>query len=405
MLQQLDEIEADCGWALWYSVWKAGGSPLPHVIPTEERNLLSTRFEAAGSKLPELRAQFEVLGQFTCGGGDPQLAADALFRIAEWATEKQLPLIALHCAEAAARLMPECSSKALAAGRTNRQFGDLASRADIYYERAIPLARQARNWRIYVRAHLGKGHVRKAFGDNDGARAHFFTAARAAWTLSGEKWLAGQTQHDLMGLSAEEGDFHAAITYTERALASYPRHNEQIPSLAHDFAFLLLRMGLFSEAVSVLEVVMRTRMPPQDQVIGWSTLAHAAAGAGEGDRYRRASDNMLRMVGLFDLHAAAAFSNLACGAQLLGLWADAEQYALRSLQIAEQRQQSEAIPVARAVLETLTNKHPWHDHNLVTTDLYHRVATLIPVLTTRVVNWRGSAYRNRRLRLLQGSSP
>ncbi len=404
MLQQLDAIGDDCGWAVWYSVWKAGGSILPHPVSAEERSLLIARYAAAGSQLPELRAEFEVLGHFACGERDPQAAADALFTVAEWAVEKHMPLVAVHCAEAAASLEPASSSKALAAGTSNRNFGDLLSRADLYYERAVPLARTSRNWRIYVRAHLGKGHVKKSLGHNAVARAHFFTAARAAKTLSGEKWLAGQTQHDLLILAAEEGDFYAGLVYIRAALDSYPRHNARIPGLAHDFGFLLLRMGLFGEAAEVLETVMRSQMPPQDQVIGWSTLAHAVAGLGDSVRYRVASDNMLRMVGLFDVHAAAAFSNLACGAQLLGLWADAEQYALRSLQIAEQRQQSEAIPVAKAVLETLGGKHPWHNHEAITTDLYHRAVDLMPALIGRVINWRGPTYRARKFQTRQRQS-
>lgn len=397
MLQQLEGIDADCGWAVWYSVWKAGGSALPGPVSAEEREFLIARFEAAGSKLPELRAEFEVLGQFACGERDAHAAADALFTVAEWAVEKHMPLIAIYCAEASASLAPASSSKALAAGRTNRHFGDLVSRADLYHERAVPLARKSRNWRIYVRAHLGKGYIKKALGDNAAARAHFFTAARAAKILSGEKWLAGQTHHDLLVLAAEEGDFHAALLYTQAALESYPRHHSRIPGLCHDFAFVLLRMGLFGEARKLLDAVMRSRMPPQDQVIGWSTLAHAAAGARDVAEYRTAADNMLRMVGLFDLHAAAAFSNLACGSQLLGLWADAEQYALRSLHISEQRQQSESIAVAKAVLETLGGTHPWHDHVAITSDLYHRAVDLIPALTARLINWRGPTYRARKL--------
>ncbi|HEX6040001.1 hypothetical protein [Longimicrobium sp.] len=405
MLSQLAEIDDESGWVLWYCVWKAGGS-LPHQELSEhDQQLVHERFHQAGLTLPELRAEFEALEGFARGSSDPAAAAEAMFNIAEWATARHLPLIALHYTEAAASLLPGNPSQALAAGRTNRQYGDLVSRADTYYERAIPLARKIRNWRVYVRAHLGKGHIRKMLGDNGDARAHFFTAARAARTLSGEKWLAGQTQHDLLVLAAEEGNFHAAMMYAERALDSYPRHHHRIPGLAHDFAFVLLRMGMYAEAAALLDRVMQTRMPPPDQVIGWSTLAHAAAGAGDGHRYHQASGNVLRLVDLFDHHAAAAFANLACGAQRLKLWGDAERYALRSLQIAEQRQQTEAIPAARDVLATLGGDHPMHDNEAITSDLRHRAIKLIPALTTRVVKWRDATYRIRKPRIQERSSP
>jgi tetratricopeptide (TPR) repeat protein len=394
ILPPLAELGDDFAWAVWYSVRRAC-APGPVHVPEDVRETMGSRFRAAAACVPELGEAMETLCGFACGAPADGAVADALTSVAEWAAGRGLPEPAIQCAEAAAALVPECCTRALVAGRINRLFGDPISRADVYYERAIPLARGARNWRTYVRAHVGKGHVKKSLGDPAAALAHYSTAARAARSLSGEKWLAAQTLHDLATLAAEQGDFVEAVRRAEQALENYPRHDARIPALAHDFAFVLLRMRRFGEAVALLERVMRCPMPSQEQVIGWSTLAHAAAGAGDAEGYRAASDQMLRLVGLWDLHAAAAFSNLALGAQLLRRWPEAEQYARRSLQLGEQRQQHEALPVSRDVLATLGGTHPWHVDSPVHPRVVRAVARLLPRFTARLDAWRGPSWRPR----------
>jgi tetratricopeptide (TPR) repeat protein len=392
ILPPLTSLGDDFAWAVWYSVWKARarGDAAP---PPPAGSDLARRFAAAADTVPELRAELEVLARFAADADEPRAPSDALVRVAEWAASRALAEPAIQCAEAAAALVPESARRALGAARINRLFGEV-SRAELFYERAITLARRTRRWRTYVRAHLGKGQVKKSLGDAEAARAHYFTAARAARNLSGEKWLAAQTQHDLLGLAAEEGSLNEALHHASQAMAWYPRHHAGLPSLAHDLAFLLVRMQAWAPAVPLLERAVPS-LPPQYQVIGWSTLARAMAGTGDRDGYRRASENTLRMVGLFDLHAAAAFANLACGAHRLEIWDDAEQFALRSLEICERRPQAEARSVARDVLLDVRARRPLK-REVIPSELAGRILRLTAEMSAHLDAWRGSTWKRKK---------
>lgn len=355
MLPALRDVGDDFAWAVWYAVWRVrdGEEPAGPAAAAERLD----RFRAALGCVPELDGSLETLAEYLRGSQARKPAADALLRIAEWALESGAAEAAIQCAEAAAALVPESSRLALAAGRANRLVGE-AARSEMYYERAMTLARMRRKWRSYVRAHLGLGHAKKALGDPEAARAHYYTAARSARSLSGEKWLAAQTRHDLMALAGEQGDYLEALMHARHALEWYPRHHARFPALAHDVGFLLVRMHLYETAVPLLRAVMRLHVPPQDQVIGWSTLARAEAGVGNADGYHHAVENVLRLVGLFDLHAAEAFDNLAQGACLLGLWKLAEQYATRSLELADRGTQNCKDNASRALAHARAERRP-----------------------------------------------
>ncbi|HST58438.1 MAG TPA: tetratricopeptide repeat protein [Longimicrobium sp.] len=395
MLPPLKGLGDDFAWALWYSVWKACAPGDEAPPPPDGHDGIPDRFRAAAESVPELRDEIEILARFAGGYEEPRAASDALLRVGDWAASRALSEPAIQCAEAAAALVPASARRALAAGRMNRLFGEVA-RAELYYERAITLARHSRNWRAYVRGHVGKGHVKKALGDWDAARAHYSTAARAAVSLSGEKWLAAQTQHDLLALAAEEGALAEALTYAQRAVKWYPRHHARFPALAHDLAFVLVRMGLFSDAVPVLRAVMRAPIPPADQVIGWSTLARAAAGSGDAAAFHVAAENALRLVGLFDLHAAPAFANLACGAHLLRIWEQAEQYARRSLELADARSEMAAGDVARSVLDAVRTRRAAEYASVEDAEHLARILELTAEVAAHLPAWRGPTWKRRR---------
>lgn len=395
ILPPLTNLGDDFAWALWYSVWKAQARGDAAPPPPAGADDLARRFAAAADTVPELRAELEVLARFAAGADEPRAPSDALVRVAEWAASRAFAEPAIQCAEAAAALVPESARRALAAARINRLFGEV-SRAELFYERAITLARRTRRWRTYVRAHLGKGAVKKALGDWDAARAHYYTAARAALSLSGEKWLAAQTQHDLLALAAEQGELVEALIHAQRAVRWYPRHHARFPALAHDVAFVLVRLGLFERAVSILTAVMRAPIPPADQVIGWSTLARAAAGTGDAAGYHASSEKALRLVGLFDLYAAPAFANLACGAHLLEHWSQAEQYALRSLELAEARGEAAAAEVARAVLAAAHAHCPAEREFSGEDEVTARILDLTTEVAAHLSRWRGPTWKRKR---------
>jgi len=391
MLPALRDVGDDFEWAVWYAVWRVrdGEEPAGPAAAAERLD----RFAAAFGCVPELDDALRTLAGYLRGEQTRKAAADALLRISEWALERGSAEPAIQCAEAAAALMPDSSRRVLAAGRANRFFSEPA-RAAIHYERAMTLARLARKWRTYVRAHMGLGHVKKALGDPSAARAHFYTAARAARSLSGEKWLAAQTRHDLMGHAAERGSPDEALYHAGKALEWYPTHHSSLPALAHDVAFLLVRMHEHALAVPLLKATI-PKLAPREQVIGWSTLARASAWSGDYAGYKEGAENTLRLVGLFDLHAAAAFANLASGAHRLEFWNEAEQYALRSLEISAKGAHAEAAAVARPVLEGVRAR------SLAVPDAPRqcrdksRIPPLIAALAARVALWRGETWKRK----------
>lgn len=392
MLPALRDVGDDFAWAVWYAVWRVrdGEEPAGPAAAAERLD----RFHAALGCVPELDRALETLADYLRGAGAPRDASDALLRISEWALDSGAAEPAIQCAEAAAVLVPESSRRALAAGRANRISSEPA-RAALYYERAMTLARLRKNWRVYVRAHMGAGQVKKTLGDPVAARAHYYTAARAARSLSGEKWLAAQTRHDLMGLAAEQDQYEEALRDAQQALEWYPRHHPGLPALIHDFAFLLVRMNEYERAVPLLTNVL-PKLLPRDQVIGWSTLARGAAATGDAVGYQRAAENVLRLVGLFDLHAAEAFENLASGACCLALWDEAEQYARRSLEIARRRSDerirenaSRALAGARA--KSAPPRKPPLDQRLA-----ESLLQTVKDMTQALSVWRGATWKRKR---------
>jgi tetratricopeptide (TPR) repeat protein len=390
VLPALRDAGDDFAWAVWYAVWRARGDDAEASGP----GAWLDRFHAAFGCVPQLDDALRSIADYLHGIGGRRDAADALLRISDWALERGAGEPAIQCAEAAAALVPESARRALAAGRVNRISSE-AARAALYYERAVTLARVRRKWRTYVRAHVGLGQVKKSLGDPAAARAHYYTAARAARSLSGEKWLAAQTRHDLLVLAAEEGVFDEALRHARHALDWYPRHHSRLPALVHDFGFLLMRLHQYAPAVPLLSTVMRAAIPSQDQVIGWSTLARAAAGTGDEPAYRAASEEVLRRVGLFDVHAAAAFENLAFGAHLLGLWDLAEQYAARSIEISNDKAQKESLENARRVLAAARAK-ALLPHETPDEERFRQpVCALAREMGSRLVAWRGPTWKRK----------
>lgn len=390
MLPALRDVGDDFAWAVWYAVWRVRGEDDAEASAPGDG---LDRFRHAYGSVPELDDALRAVAEHLHGIGARTDAADSLLRISEWALERGATEPAIQCAEAAAALVPESGRRALAAGRINRFFNE-PQRAALFYERAVTLARLRRKWRTYVRAHVGLGRVKKSLGDATGARAHYFTAARAARSLSGEKWLAAQIRHDLLVLAAEGGDLEDALRYAKQVLEWYPRHHASLPALAHDVAFLLVRLHEHARAVLLLTATV-PRLIPREQVIGWSTLARAAASSGDYDGYRKATDSTLRLVGLFDFHGAAAFANLACGAHALELWTEAEQYALRSLEISEKGGHAEAIDVARPVLANVRARLPAPADAPVDSRYMMQIPPLVAEMTARLAAWRGQTWKRK----------
>lgn len=349
---------------------------------------------AAAAGTPEIAADLLLLGapRLSIGGVNGGRVAAASSRLADWAAERGYAELAIQLVEAAVAIRPTSARRTYAAARINRRFGRIDD-AEILYARAISLARPGSHWWVYVRAHLGLGHVAKQRGQPERAAAHYATAARGARDRSGEKWLAAMIEHDLFALAAESGDVRRAHSHARRAFDWMPTHNERVPALVHDYAFLLLRAHALGLAMKLLERLVEKRLASVEMVLIWSTYGRAAGMLGHLQRFRTAEREVQALAPRFDANAAAAYVNLAAGAHLLGLRAEAEQHAARSLELARSRDEARIVADAAALLVEIRSDNPApppfeHDPP----EPMHRLSR---DLAERLSKWRGATWKRK----------
>jgi tetratricopeptide (TPR) repeat protein len=315
--------------------------------------------------------------------------ARASHRIAQWAGEQGFGELAVQFAEAAVVLLPNSARVNYEAGRMNRMFGH-AGEAAVFYGRAICLARKKR-WSVYVRAHLGMGQLCEARGQRERAAAHYKTASHAAWSASGERWLAALTQHDLLVLRADEGNYQAAFEHARRAFRWMPKHHASIPTLAHDYCLILLHYHAYGLALPLLNAAVQKEFSSVHKVLVWSTLGRAAGLTGNLARFREVEREIERLRGNFDLNAAAVHVNLAVGAHALGLFKDAERHAAYSIEIARVQEIPAVLAVAEPLQVTLRKREPARTSHIAEPPAH--LSRLAQNLANRLAQWRGPTWK------------
>lgn len=349
---------------------------------------------AAAANAPDIAADLLVLGarELSVTGVRGGKVAGACNRLAAWAAEQGFGEAAVQFAEAAVAIQPGNARRVYEAARLNRMYGNLDS-AEVLYGRAICLARPGKHWWVYVRAHLGMGHVCKHRGQTDRAAAHYSTAARRARDKSGEKWLGAMIEHDLMVLAFECGDYELSHEHARKALDWMPRHNEQLPFLVHDYAFLLLQAHSPAAAMSLLKPLINKRLPSGSMVLIWSTYAWTAAALRNHDEFRHAERQVEALIGRYATHAATAYVNLGSGAHRLGLWTEAEQYAMRSAEIARSQSEAAISEEAEVLLARVSRREaPTDSEKRLTSD---DVPRLTADLARGILAWRGPSWKGK----------
>ncbi len=361
--------------------------PPDGTIPWREASVV----RAAAAGVSEISADLLVLAQQKLDAdGRLDAAAIACQRIAKWAAGQGMREVALNFAGSAVALLPLSARRAYEAGRLHRILGAV-DEAEVLYSRAVSLTRRQQS-RVYVRGHLGLGHIHNGRGDLEGAAAHFAAAARAA-AKAGEKWLAGLTEHDLFLLAVEKEDYDAALAHAINAFEWLGPHHEQVPWLGHDFCFMLVQLRAYGLAMPLLETVMAKDLSPAYMVIGWSTLARTAAALGNVARFHDAEANVRKLAEHFQLHASAAYVNLAIGAHQLGL-SSAEADAQMGFDLARQRKELFVLSVAEPLLESVRRGE--RPEPVAIPELPPAVVEFSRSLAVRLRKWRGSTWRRKR---------
>jgi tetratricopeptide (TPR) repeat protein len=273
----------------------------------------------------------------------------ACLAVSEWAGSSHMPETALHFAEAASLADPDSAQAAAAAGTAcAHQAAD--QRAEVWFQRAIRIARRTSDWEWHARGYIRLGLLFYELGDlNRARRAYERAHASAKW--SGHYAYAAKAHHDLLLVECATGTYESGERHARRALELYPAQFPRLPYLTHDFAYLLTCHGAFADALEVLDAVLPFLTRPWERVAIMGTISKAAAGVGDHHRHTQAVADLLLLASVADTHAAAALVLAAEGAQLLQERERAERLATYGLQVARRRREREPQRRARRVLD------------------------------------------------------
>jgi len=280
--------------------------------------------------------------------------AEACHQVYAWAEEKSLVKVGMLFAEAAALVEMESPTWANIAGRMCRRAAR-DERAESWYHRAFGLAVRTKDQGELVRALLGYGALMKDLGNYEEARRYYEKAATRA-VHSGRRRQAGEAHHDLLTIAAERGTYTEGERHVRRALDFYPIHHPRLPALAHDWAFLLIRLHHYTPAVSLLEMAAPRAGTPALQTLFWSTLAWASAGVKRRERFDKVEQVVLRLIPSQEEFTAAALIHLAEGARRFELWDQAESYAASAASAARSRKDTALEEEAHNLLSQVTNR-------------------------------------------------
>lgn len=369
-LDLLAEHEGEFGLVLWQSLRDVQLWATTHpdgraglFAPRTPRSLDPAAFPP-GLPEPVIRAtsKLAVLASFSEFGNAEELSA-ACRAISEWAVGENKLRTAIRFIEAAAYLEPSNPEIAAAAGFLCFR-GASHARTTSWYSRAIVLARQARDWEWYIRAHIRLGILYFQLGEHGRARPLYLRAARMA-VRSGRRVLAAQANHDLLTIESDVGSLARGEEFAARALALYPVRHPRIPHLAHDYAFLLVQNRFFHRALVLLDFLSDDLFESQYRVILYGTVARAAAGVRDRDAFEAAAAKVRAVADATDEYVPAALVHVAEGARSFEEWDRAEAFAGRTLDIAQRRLDGTAHRLAARLLDEIavraraaTNREP-----------------------------------------------
>lgn len=398
----LSEVGGALGHVLWQTLrhlqdWAdcppaARGAVFPARLAPEVR----VRRRAALEEAPELERALAPLLALTSIPLTipPREVAAGCSAVAEWAELKGHRETSLHFAEAAARAEPENPTWERIAGRTCRNFGEW-HRAEIWFLLAIWDARARQRVREYALACLGYGTQFHICGNDARARGFYRKAANVARS-QGLRSVAAESWHDLYLMCLEKGENAYAQQYLRRALSVYPVHHARIPALAHDVALYFVRQHLYTTAVSILEVVPALIQNPAERMVVWSTVARAAAGAGEISVYSDARKRAEELALQHPTRAAVVMMNLAAAARGILHFEEAGAFASRAVELARQNGISLLVRDGSELLVMLTQRQPPPVEQRFPRDARGEELQVIASEMLRIINrWRGPTWKRK----------
>jgi tetratricopeptide (TPR) repeat protein len=356
----LDETRSELGLLLWQSLRDVD---LWALTTPEQRGQLFTataldaRLERIGEELgadEALRPALEGLANLLAVPSwvSPATVSGLCEELSRWASDAGLSRTALAFAIRAALAAPDDAGPAYLVGLIARRAADYR-RAEVWFRRALALARHNHDWRVYSLAHAGLGHIHMQRGHAPRARGRLLKALRASRRY-GVWSVRSVVLHDLFCIAATGPDPRQAENYARAAFRSYGRRHPRLPVLAHDIARFWMSQGHFDLALSTFQAVLPHLTRPPERLLAWSNLAQAAGGAGEAATFTRAWNDVWRMIDERDdtERVPEALINLAYGAQSLGQVVRMDMAASYALTIATRRNEMQQKLVAEQLLHT-----------------------------------------------------
>jgi tetratricopeptide (TPR) repeat protein len=359
----LQEFPGEVGVVLWQALrdvmlWsQTPPSSRGEIFADTARERRIAAILAAGPG-PELEVQLRALTDLTSSPATirAELITVTCRAISQWAEAKGKLGTAMAFGQNAALASPGDAVAALNVGRLARKITDYA-RAEIWFRRAIGLARQARDWRTYTIAFIGLGNMAVRRGNYPAGRRFRIRALRSA-RRGGLRRLQAVVLHDLFALEVECGNTAAAESYARRAFQHYRGRGDRLPALANDLANLWLANGSSQRALRVLVPLARLQLPEDDRLFVLASLARAAGGSSEAEKFDDAAAEVSRLVasGTHRGREARALLDVAYGAAALARWDVAQDLASIAGSIASERRESKTEFLAESLLYSVSSK-------------------------------------------------
>jgi tetratricopeptide (TPR) repeat protein len=232
----------------------------------------------------------------------------------------------------------------------------MRARSGVWYVRARALAVRAGARFEVIRAITGYGALLKDMGRVDEALVQYEDAARRAGKRYRRR--CAVAKHYIFALHVDRGRFEEAVPYAVEAFDLYPARDERLPFLAHDLAYVLVRMRYHRLALHLLDATAAGMTRPHEMGLLFGTTAEAAGGARRAARYLAAERAALELVAMTGEHAGAALASLAEGARSLEDWPRAELHARESLVVALRQGDARQVEESRALLRAVLAREP-----------------------------------------------
>jgi Tfp pilus assembly protein PilF len=276
--------------------------------------------------------------------------------ISEWAYEKGKYHTALAFAQNAALAGQSNAAAAhwvaTIAGRMNDH-----ARAEGWFRRAVGLARQSRDWRMYSLAFGGLGNLYIRRGNLPAARRLHTRALRGA-RRGGMRREQAAALHDLFVVAAETGNTAEAERLARHALEAFGTRNTRLHILAHDVAYFWMEQGHFGRALVVFKAVLPLVGHRVERIMVLANLARAAGGVADSQTLEETVARIDSLIAEPELRIAAgrALIEVARGYFSLNDFDRAERAALGALASATEFREAKIQFAAESLLAAVRDR-------------------------------------------------